>query len=576
MATTPVHERIEGRAVVTLPTPTPSDPDKTTDTTYDILNFRVSYGVNQIPVAQASLAVGKKGASITINPAKISDIGNRYPVKLYLSRDGTEKLVFKGYVAGLGGYRDASQGKATVIMSCVHWLDDLNMGVAIDDNRGALASYSTEGHMPFLFDDTGANIRLSIPAVANAIATSVKTGNLFNAIYYSMRAVMDNSTFTGVTTTKAVDALKNFRGFLLLNQTKMLASDNMSGTAGDEITAALATTYNGGTMWGALRALASSFRFLIIPAVSDVFVIPSCRVVTSTKVLTDITDDYTILQCGRNLQAALSGVVLMGGANNPVNELDGVRIQKKAAYYSSTRQGPVELIQAPTWLCDIPGKEIDNTYSASIGLVGRGVPQKPANFAGAVSKLNTEKTDRENLGKAWCKAVFLDRVMAGDAATLIIPVEYDILPGTCIKLTTVDSEYSATDNTLSSERSAYGFVSAVTLVADAPAHTCYREITLTHLRSTKDDTDAMSSHPLFRCALPMGGELVDGAIAFSLQSDSDAQQAITALVNSEKAGGGAKYVPTTTMTYDTPTKALFFGAPSTTFTADMKAAAPSF
>jgi hypothetical protein len=545
--------------------------------TYPVIGYSTTYTVNAIPTASVTLAVGREANMLTSSVIEVQNLGGRLPVRLYLRLDTSTKMTFRGYIASVSPLKQS--GRIGVSVSCVHWMDDLIATSALASTRTPRAHFDIQNPMPFTFDKVGLGFeRLNMIQVSDAMSEDLREeGDLYNILYQASNNIAEGSEFgpTGspdtLQNTPGLAALAKFRGFLVLASNDLLEERSFSSSLTDEMMSTFSSTYNGGTMGGVWTSMASSFRFVIVPTPDAVFVFPSCRAIKSDRILTLLRgDDYVAQQSGRITKSAVRAVALVGGTSAPMCNLDSSWVEAKRAFFSSSRQGIIDTVRGPRWLVDAAGKDVDQTFKIEKGVTGRGAPKPVEDFAGVASKMNEKKTERENIGVAWARAVYLDRLLGGNSAVLKTPMAYDILPGTCIGIRSPDAVYQAEELV---EQVLYGYVRSVTMSVDAVASNCSRDIALSHLHGEDDDEDVAGDHPLFLDGLPMGGELVPGAVAFSIQS-TGAGSALTALTVAEAAGTG--YIPTTSLTYDPATKLLMLGTPSGSFQTAMAAAAPTF
>ena len=110
----------------------------------DIVAISATFGLNSIPTASLTVAVGHEARSGRTKQATIhkmrKNIKPRDKVKVWLDisseagqtdkmEDGTF-LIFEGMVAGIGYQR--SHNSANYVIQLVHWLDDLNNSSALN------------------------------------------------------------------------------------------------------------------------------------------------------------------------------------------------------------------------------------------------------------------------------------------------------------------------------------------------------------------------------------------------------------------------------------------------------------
>ena len=473
----------------------------------EVTSFTVTYAVNQIPVGQMTLALGREavtGAKATIH-GQAEKLHNKLKVEIFLKIGRDEKKVFNGYTSGAPYNRDYDS--ASFSIGLIGWLDDLMNSSAMSDlfavgtpsDFFASASSSVSGAALFAACAAGEELT----SVESDVWGAIKDATEVMCTKGLLTALGDSAASGGGTVrplghdqnTTAVDALSKFTGdTLALAVTSSRLKDSIKLHVGD----VLFSLEGGDTVWSKIMALASHYGFAIVPMVDEAKAVAYVPFLKSTEITKEIkANEYEGLKWSSYSRDEIRGAVLLGAGASITNVIDGVaKGQKKTtARYVLEEEGQLFIGYAPRWLS---GDVAAETWTPkTTGQGAQGVRATGAGGSGGGGKTENEDFNdmkaSETIGEKYAQYVYLLNALAGRNAQVAGKVRFDICPGTPVKV-----ETGGTD--IYGSKYLFGSVRAVTISAETRSPRVATLFAIDHYHVESEDDTAADGHPLYGAA----------------------------------------------------------------------------
>ncbi|NDD52503.1 hypothetical protein EBZ39_01255 [bacterium] len=264
----------------------------------DIVAISATFGLNSIPTASLTVAVGYDAASGGTREATIhklrKQIKPRDRVKVWLDisteAGQTDKmesdtfLIFEGMVAGIGYQR--SHNSANYVLQLIHWLDDLNNSSALNGKWFQNAPFLMATNAAFLSLQKEGTTTSPVPII-DANGDIIKIANIANDLW----ALVIKPIFEALCTYDLSNGRKNDAALKALEKMAVAGGKtgapplglNLAGLEGNNITLAMRSALTKDALesfaytsfWGKLVGeYAPQFFFAVSPAIEHASVIP--------------------------------------------------------------------------------------------------------------------------------------------------------------------------------------------------------------------------------------------------------------------------------------------------------------
>jgi len=519
---------------------------------YNFAQYTSSFGLNEIPTAEVTVAVGMAlngdaaGNLATIH-ASASKLRRLYKARVYETASGgwdaTGKTwpngrlkVFDGYFEGYG-HHTSEDGKVSVIVFLRHWLLQLTFSSAISSishagnpwqfSAKALAvatggttsqdQYGLVGHIPlsnFMASDITVDLWGAIKKLFSKIANTSTVS--VNITAQCLQFSLDNPLKNDV----ALEALRRIEG---PGETTDLAYDygcpiqiDPALTAAqiairDTIASASIRSLANFTIWDKLVGeILPMFGLAIVPMVNRAIVV-ALNPLYNQKVWRSIpTSDYESGDSTKRFTYPLRGVAVYSMLESPTGvgkEATIANPQLVGGCFIAGSilpgEGVYQFIPAPMWLSNyanvLSGKSnLDNFRNNEVGPSDTGKNQANSSPAPGIG-------DIRDAYKQYAQFAYISNNLADSGGSYALKHRFDIAPGSIVQV--MGRKLNGTDTLATNE---YGMVARVSHYLSAEGPAAGTSIMLTNMRSESDYADArfgISKHPLFTSASVFGAGL---------------------------------------------------------------------
>lgn len=523
-------------------------------TTFHVVQYNDSWAVNEIPLAQVVVAVGRdlrspgaaKKAAVHLNnsyrqmtEAKVyQTMGGEYDTK-GTKWPNARTLIFDGYFLGFTPRK--VRGKYQVVANVVHWLIDLTCSSCLTGT----------GHFT---NPTQLNVAACLPAGAGTqnqsaytsismwsklVEQSAVSSDLWGAIKAIFCKMANTPTLalapSGVcegsgkarVNTRALKALKRMEGGggecaftgggnnggnyavpLAIKANSALVLKSLSDGIANECLGHYANV----TFWDKLVGqFCPQFGMAVVPMVDRALVVadlPGYR----GNVWKDIgPDEYDALDMSPMLEQPLRGVGVTseymtqnqaGVGRDKSLLVGGCYIEKSV----DEADGIVRIVPPPAWL--------SNTYAS---LDGGGSPDgtrenDPGRFNGCDGSPNKKvqlyEASDVKLYTDYAHMIYVSSMLRGRAGQMAGRLRFDIAPNSLVRLPQSGEALMAGEDQLAMTQIAC--VARVNTVISADGPRAGTQLQLTHLRredpENKEDRTSIAEHPLFGGSIHGGGK----------------------------------------------------------------------
>lgn len=529
-------------------------------TKFPVVQYNDSYAVNEIPVCQILLGVGRKvsrngdGARTAMEAAEANK-NNKYrrmkKAKVVFQPNGEanargdkwpekSSVIFEGYFTGFF-YRKV-MGKMQVSANLLHWTAALMFSSATAGNAhvgnpaslneaAVLDALDSSGSSAGCYLSQAAPTKLLQSAISEDLWKSIK--ELFCAlasIETKPLAASDQCQGGGDFTANdsALEALKKIEGDAKdcnfasddggSKYAVPLKLETLSETVRNALCEAIAwqsvTTYANSTFWDKLVGeYCPMFGLAFVPMAQRGLVIADVPSLRDQVWRTVLHTEHTSFDMSAMLERPLRAV---GVLPTFVIQTDGmpqsVLGQRTGGCFApkgqDTADGLVRLVSAPPWLTQ-PAASLDDVLRTS-GLDGNGVSR--AVGADAPGKDSTKAGDAfgDSLSQVYSKyaqMIYANEMLRGRNGSFDGPLRFDIAPGSVIRIKQEAEKFLGAEDDLAGP--VLACVARVSNVINAEAPAAGTSFTLTHMRWENTENDELSSlegHPFFGKSIHGGGK----------------------------------------------------------------------
>jgi len=532
--------------------------------TYKAVNFTMSFALNSIPQAAATLAIGRE--ALSGEPAKIAEtaaeLTSMKPVKVTFNAGGEwdsegtkwpgKQTIFEGYFTGFS-YKKL-YGKVQVVANFIHWLVDLGFSSCLNSqmhvgNPGVMLGPAVMSVQINSAGGAGASDKNSA-LVANHIGYDLIANNVesdwwktIKSYLCALAGVSGLATSATATCEGTGDITANDRALRALSR---IEGEDLAGECSrdyefgkalplesrgqrqvpDAVAKSVANSYMQSyfnqTFWDLLvKDLLPSFGAAVMPLVDRAVVIadlPTWQGVSNQPWKEIGPDEYVAMEQDSKIPQPLRGIGIyapVAGETNVQSVSGPYKPQLGGCYVSDAEEdsdGTLKYVTAPRWLLGVPSeglyagamtgnKEEKSIKSATHGQEDKiDTPEDP-------SPVDTFETVNELMVR-YAHWLFTMESLRGRSAIFSGRLRFDIAPGSHLKIVGSPEQFLETD-ALASD--VYGMVRAVTIGIDIEARAAVTSYVLSHNRNEAEneaERTSIEEHPLFGSAIVNGAPLV--------------------------------------------------------------------
>lgn len=520
--------------------------------TVDVLSANIEWGVNAIPRAVLTLAVGRTGNEAK-RPAAVHKALDRLqyktPARIYATIEVTgsslvgagkvgtddfpqgEFLLFEGYASHYGFAK--SIGSAGFNLVIEHWTASLTFSSAVSGvshpsnpldllfpSTVRLASPDTAAGRAASGGLTGIGLAQSVmgadatedlwgKAILRWYDLIVEKDHLLDpAIGGGLQLVLGLDGTARKPNAAAQEALARMRPRDDMPALHLDVADPAFVTVATNVRQEIAgLSLDGGlggqTLWDNLIELSGRYLFAVVPLIDRTLIVPWNPCLRSAYKDVYATE-YSNVERGSNVPLQLRAMALYGtfsaDAGGNAGDSDGFKdIGLGGVYAPGGVEGVVKIIPAPSWLAGVAAQLYTRVGGGGPGGLVRnagaapvaGAPAPPADPGAALGGL------KDTLNK-FARAAYHNEVLAFRTATLSGKFRLDIAPGSIVRVHVTPEKFLADDDL---GKVLYGAVTGVILDISAEAGRCQTVLRLAHVRSeeeNKSDRFTAAVHPLYK------------------------------------------------------------------------------
>ncbi len=525
---------------------------------YKVVRVVMSFALNEIPTAQATLAIGRdartnEAALITetapnLNSMKVARI--MFHAKGDFDSEETKwpdsLEIFDGYFTGFSHTK--LHGKIQVTAHIIHWLADLGFSSSLNAalHQGAPARLVAPAVLPKKAGEAG-GVALFLPAqIGHGIAAEDVKSDLWVAmkkflcnlaLWRGVRLRLNEECGGDGEKTKndrALRALARIEGesedecSLKPEVGKPLPLDTGDMELADKAVAlhlshSMMESFVNQTFWDVLiDDYLPSYGMAIVPLIDRAVMIaltPGWRGADGQAWKTIETGEYVAIEQFSLLPKPMRGI----GVVSEVQDAYGVETDGSApaeglgaCFLSDAEEdadGSIQYINAPRWLQNVASegayagnhcgnKEKKPIKTATSGLTGnRPLPTDPA-------PRTLFRTIAE-LMQNYAQTVFIQESLRGRSATIAGKLRFDISPGSHILVKGSPEEFLQGVDALAADT--FALVNRVSIAIDAETATAMTSLSLLYNRNEQEnkvDRTSIAEHPLFGLNIMRGAALL--------------------------------------------------------------------
>lgn len=489
----------------------------------DIVAISATFGLNSIPTASLTVAVGHDARSGRTREATIhklrKQIKPRDPVKVWLDISSvagrTEKmeegtfLIFEGMVAGIGYQR--SHNSANYVIQLIHWLDDLNNSSALNGKwfqnapflmatNAAFVALQKEGtaHSPVPIIDANGDF------INKAKISDDLWGEVIKPIFKKISEYDLPQSRPNTAALKALDKMAVAGGATGAPKLSLNLSDldgnNIAMSVRSALTKDALESFAYTSFWGKLVGeYAPQFFFAVSPAIEHATVVPFFGGLkhdgNSTYVIKG--DDYSYANFNAAMSQLIDSVVVFWPQQlDPMLSVGGkiktasVFTQPAGQYPDSPneeRPGLKLFKDLPTWLTNLSPWPIFT--GATTGIKGRqpgdcmapgeGEENPPPEWYLPADVANQMA---DGVSKRFAEHFYKTEFLSQRYGELSGKLRFDIAPGSIVKIEMPKSE-------IQSDGAMIGAVTQVSYAINAERALAGTSFALSYIRTEEEDQD---------------------------------------------------------------------------------------
>lgn len=515
----------------------------------DILKFSSQFGLNSIPQATCSVALGVS-ASDTKNVstahgilsklkykvkarvyAIVKQIVTEIPPNIKVNDDsdifnGKPFLLFDGYTSGSGYRRSGSS--IEYVVSLEHWLSDLTASSALSPDlqpgvpfslffpsvRPSIESEIYPGVKTTLAGDVysfsavqqdlwGLGIKKFLTDVANKNALSTAQEDLTGV------GVIGGGGAGAFLTEKNTSALSALAKFLSTGPYHVPLKFKDNGNTAQIVCNILRSMANksmsafeGTTFWDNIMIQGASLMYNVAPTVNWAIVVPrlpNYREALKTIYTSEITSfdistgmprflKGVLLKCGQASSHGLPGV----GPNNVPGSSSALSFYNSGLYVVKNAVGTMLVQNGPDWL-DLPAEPDTVSNASPVHNLQANQNQNAINTA-----IGKAIEGNKNTANAVAQVIYANEILKYRSGSVSGRLRMDICPGSIVKIDTQSVRGSAIS--LQYDYPIFGCVDQVSVYIDAVAAQASTSFTVSNVRSeteNSDDTLTLSENPIY-------------------------------------------------------------------------------
>jgi hypothetical protein len=524
--------------------------------THDISSLSLNFGMNKIPVANCTLAVGRNTSTANLTQAAIhssaDDFVSTRPAQIILRPSGAfgtgkglwdtagDTVIFDGYVAGLGYRR--TERTAVPVVTLTHWIADM-----------AFSSILSESSHPanparFRWINNPAGGVVAVPdSLDEFVSTHVRRellqpenfmggkGDMWGKVLHPMFADLSDKDVLWKFGEDDCITMKDVNESLQLALKRIETSNGgnsdepgtdykvgakspyymplqleqgfIPNLVANSLYAFLhkmtLDSYFNSTAWDKIAGeLAPALYFSIIPRVQTATVapfVPGLRQTYRKSIdFRDVSDWSSSFNSIRPLRAV---GVLPTNLMSQAGESPGVPVNVLGGCYSpgpKNRPGMVIYKTPPRWLDQVPlhSHDPDLNNAASRSSTTPQAPQAPPAGAPPLTPADAMNSMQNYYGKS-ARYMFAQEMLRGRSAVLQGKLRFDIAPGSTVKIINTPQKF------LQNDKLAVNFVGSVTrvgVIIDAENATASTSFQIDYLRTeaeNKENSTSIDGHPLY-------------------------------------------------------------------------------
>lgn len=481
-------------------------------TPFPCVAFDVQYGINAIPTASATLAVGVDEFGHW-SPAHTSLGTSFVPATIVVVENpGTkvqrEVVLFEGYLVGIGYSKQVGRLSATV--SLVHWMIDLtyavlaiseeHMGGAGDghlpavimdediapvDGPSFLGEFQTAGAFRDYMDDIGGAIVKVCRQMVSKIPIRIPGRCDFEprANEITLAALQRVATSGGVQQGDVEGYTGAVPAKLIVEESGEVVADSLS----DWVKKYVTISFFASNLWDKLiSAFAPALQMLVVPTVKRCLLVPYTPCIRQVGMHLPLEDVAAIDIQGSVIRPIRAVGVLSGGASVFSAFGNASTVRTLGCFKGPVEDGVSMYVDVPGWLANLP------IMSASQPRASDDVPTATTPDA---------KSDKEENASDWtqfydrmAKSIYYQELFRGRSMSLVTNFRYDIAPGSIIQVDSLTGVFGAS----AKSPGIVGAVRGVQIFFDAEAPRCGTQLQIGYVRTVPENKKmGIDRHPLY-------------------------------------------------------------------------------
>lgn len=508
----------------------------------------VNYGLNAIPTANLSFAVGVEVnggvAEIQKGLAQQQNNGYMQPAQLYMTLGTKEQKVFDGYLTGLGYQR--MHGGVSVTASLAGKAIDLAFSTAVVDSLQSLNSKQFDSEA-VMSSKEGSDRRMFFPFDSLTKISETAQTDIGAAIIEGMKLVVEKEILRPGSAAECYGSVGSNKPALAILNNIVTKGGTGGGSGGYGHTFSGAVKANFGQIGGfdisdgiglffasqmadahilsglwdkLVGALAPELKLAVIPLVEKILLVPFTPCLSKFGG-TIKSEDIASVSITSQVARPLRGVNVLGTFFD-TDGYNGTADAAGAGCYGPSDQnaGAVMFVTAPAWISKIPALDTQQKSTPVTTGVQQGatVPIRTA-FCSDVTRgsaqqeiVSTREEKKEgvkNLYERYAQALYYQERLRGRRGTISTNLRWDIAPGSTIKIET-NSPYQPFGNKFEGQP----FVASVDRISiwmDAEGAQAGTSFQLSYCRTEKENEEmGLDKHPLYDSAPFTGACLIGG------------------------------------------------------------------
>lgn len=514
---------------------------KIKDTVFDdVVAISATFGLNSIPTASLTVAVGYDAASGQTREATIhklrKQIKPRDPVTVWLKitpeagqKDKMENgrfVIFEGMLAGIGYQR--SHNSANYVLQLIHWLDDLNNSSALNGKWFQNAPFLMATNAAFVALQTEGNAHSSVPIIdanGDLIRKDKISRDLWGEVIKPIFNKMAQYKLPQSRPNEA--ALKALKRMPVAPGNAKLAL-NLDGLNGNNIEMSVRTALTKDALesfaytsfWGKLVGeYASQFFFAVSPAIEHAYVVPFFGGLKhdGNKTYVIKGDEYSYANFNASMSQLIDSVVVFWPQQMDPMLSTGGQVRMADVYTQPAGQYPFKpgeerpglklFKDLPSWLTNmspwpiftgattgVKGKRPGDCIAPA---TGEGDPPPewllPADVAGGMA---------DGVSKRFAEHFYKTEFLSQRYGELSGKLRFDIAPGSIVRIELPNSE-------IQSDGAMIAAVTQVSYAINAERALAGTSFALSYIRTEEEDEDttliSQTYAPLYKDSIKWPG-----------------------------------------------------------------------